>query len=143
MNYYKPNKWLLDSWELDEDLYDTRNIPTDSRNGIRAWNVKWSMLAESKVLPQNSMQNDNNWAIDDDSEYSVFSGNDSQYSGVDGIDFITSVLRLTMGSHLPVVVRISESDNSDQYAVVRITKHKISQRNPKLIDIQLTLEEQV
>ena len=141
MNYYKTNKWgSLDAWELNENISDE---PTDSRNGIRSWNVSWSMLQDNKVLPQNAMQNSNAWTIDDDAEYSIGADGTSLYNSTDGIDFYTSVLKMTMGSHLPVVIKISESNNPDQWAVVRIAKHKISQKNPKFIDISLTLEEQV
>jgi hypothetical protein len=40
-------------------------------------------------------------------------------------------------------VQISESNNPDQFAIVRMTKYKITQKNPKFVDISLTLEEQV
>lgn len=143
MKYYKPQNWAagLNAWELSEP--NTYPNPRAGRNGLRRWEVKWSMLAENKVLPQNAMQNSLGWSLDENSEYSTGASGDSLYDSENGIDFVTSVLKLTMGSHLPVVIRISESNNPDQWAIVRITKHKISQRNPKLIDVQLTLEEQV
>lgn len=143
MKYYKPQTWAtgMNAWELtDEDEYS--NVKA-GRTGIRSWKVKWSMLAENKVLPQNAMQNSVGWTADSDSEYSTGADDSSLYDSENGIDFVTSVLKMTMGSHLPVVVRISESNNPDQWAIVRITKHSITQRNPKLLDVSLTLEEQV
>ena len=143
INYYKPNKWLLDAWELDDTASDTRDTPTESRNGLRTWNVRWSFLQDKYATNQNNMRNSNLWTQDSDSEYSTGSDGTSLYNSTDGVDFYTSVLKMTMGSHLPVVIKISESNNPDQWAVVRIAKHKISQKNPKFLDISLTLEEQV
>ena len=48
-----------------------------------------------------------------------------------------------MGSHLNTVVKISESNNPDQWAVVKITKYDIKSNSPKFVDVSLTLEEQV
>ena len=143
LNYYKSNKWLLDAWELSDAISDTRNVATESRNGVRTWKVKWSFLAQKYAQNQNYMNTYvENWTTDDDDNY-ISSNGASSYSGTDGIDFTTSVLRLTMGNHLPLVVRISESNNSDQWAIVRIKRHSIRQKNPKLIDVSLTLEEQI
>ena len=143
LKYNKPQNWAtgLQAWELSEP--DTYYNSKAGRNGIRVWKVKWSMLAENRVLPQNSMQNSLGWTADSDSEYSTGASGLSLFDSEDSPDFLTSVLKLTMGSHLPVVVRISESNNPDQWAIVRITKHSITQKNPKFLDVQLTLEEQV
>ena len=141
MNYYKPNKWgELDAWELNEQI-QYKNV--DSRNGIRSWSVSMSFLQDKDVLPQNMMTNSNAWTRDSDSDYFIGADETSLYNSTDGRDFYTSVIKMTMGSHLPVVVNISDSKNPDQWAIVRITKYKIKQSNPKFVDISLTLEEQV
>ena len=143
MNYYKPNKWLLDAWELSETKSDERNVATESRNGIRTWSVSWSFLQDKYAMPQNSMTNSNGWTRDSNSDYYIGADEKSLYNSSDGIDFITSVIKPTMGGHLPMVARISESNNPDQYAIVRMSKLSINQKNPKFVDIKLTLEEQV
>ena len=142
MNYYKQNKWgKLDAWELSEP---NAGYNPESRSGIRSWSVRMSFLQESKVLPQNAMKESNAWMPDDNSEYETAGAfNESLYNSSDGIDFYTSVIKPTMGGHLSTVVRISESNNPDQWAIVRIKKLKIVQKNPKFIDISFTLEEQV
>ena len=71
LNYSKTGKWLLDAWELDANTSDTRNEPTNSRNGIRTWNVNFSFLQDSKMMAQNNMLNSNNWTQDSQSEYST------------------------------------------------------------------------
>ena len=143
INYYKPNKWLLDAWELDDTVSDTRDTPTESRNGLRTWNVRWSFLQDKYATNHNNMRNSNLSTQDSDSEYSTGADGTSLYNSTDGIDFVTSVLKPTLGGTLPMVVQISESNNPDQFAIVRMTKYKITQKNPKFVDISLTLEEQV
>ncbi len=143
LNYSKTGKWLLDAWELDADTSDTRNEPTNSRNGIRTWNVNFSFLQDSKMMAQNNMLNSNNWTQDSQSEYSTGADGSSLYDTNNSTDFYTSVIKMTMGGHLPLVVKISDSTNSDQWAIVRISDYQITQTNPKFINYKLTLEEQV
>ena len=41
------------------------------------------------------------------------------------------------------IINISDSTNSDQWAIVRISDYQVTQSNPKFINYKLTLEEQV
>ena len=143
LNYSKTGKWLLDAWELDADLADTRNIPTNSRNGIRTWNVNFSFLQDSQMMSQNNMLNSNNFTQDTQGEYSLGADNNSGFDTNNSTDFYTSVIKQTMGGHLPLVIKISDSTNSDQWAIVRISDYQVTQTNPKFINYKLTLEEQV
>ena len=143
LNYSKTGKWLLDAWELDANTSDTRNEPTNSRNGIRTWNVNFSFLQDSKMMAQNNMLNSNNWTQDSQSEYSTGADGSSLSDTNNSTDFYTSVIKMTMGGHLPLVINISDSTNSDQWAIVRISDYQVTQTNPKFINYKLTLEEQV
>ena len=143
LNYSKTGKWLLDAWELDANASDTRNEPTNSRNGIRTWNVNFSFLQDSKMMAQNNMLNSNNWTQDSQSEYSTGADGSSLSDTNNSTDFYTSVIKMTMGGHLPLVINISDSTNSDQWAIVRISDYQVTQTNPKFINYKLTLEEQV
>ena len=134
---------MLDAWELDADVSDTRNMPTNSRNGIRTWNVNFSFLQDSKMMAQNNMLNSNNFTQDSQSEYSTGADDSSLSDTNNSTDFYTSVIKMTMGGHLPLVVKISDSTNSDQWAIVRISDYQVTQTNPKFINYKLTLEEQV
>ena len=122
---------------------DTRNEPTNSRNGIRTWNVNFSFLQDSKMMAQNNMLNSNNWTQDSQSEYSTGADGSSLYNTSNSTDFYSSVIKMTMNGHLPCVVNISESNNPDQWAIVRINSYQVQQSNPKLISYKLVLEEQV
>ena len=144
LNYSKTGKWLLDAWELDANASDTRNEPTNSRNGIRTWSVNFSFLQDSKMMAQNNMLNSNNWTQDSQGEYSTGADGSSLYDTNNSTDFYTSVIKPCMGGHLPLVINInSDSTNSDQWAIVRISDYQITQTNPKFINYKLTLEEQV
>ena len=143
LNYSKTGKWLLDAWELDANASDTRNEPTNSRNGIRTWNVNFSFLQDSKMMSQNNMLNSNNWTQDSQSEYSTGADGSSLYDTNNSTDFYTSVIKMTMGGHLPLVVKISDSTNSDQWAICRISDYSVSQTNPKFLNYKLVLEEAV
>ena len=143
LNYSKTGKWLLDAWELDANTADTRNMPTNSRNGIRTWNVNFSFLQDNQMMSQNNMLNSNNFTQDTQGEYSLGANNNSAFDTNNSTDFYTSVIKMTMGGHLPLVVKISDSTNSDQLAIVRISDYSISQTNPKFVNYKLVLEEQV
>lgn len=143
LNYSKTGKWLLDAWELDANAADTRNEPTNSRNGIRTWSVNFSFLQDSKMMAQNNMLNSNNWTQDSQGEYSLAADNSSAFDTNNSTDFYTSVIKQSMGGHLPLVINISDSTNSDQWAIVRISDYQVTQANPKFINYKLTLEEQV
>ena len=143
LNYSKTGKWLLDAWELDANTSDTRNMPTNSRNGIRTWSVNFSFLQDSKMMAQNNMLNSNNFTQDTQGEYSLGADGSSASDTNNSTDFYTSVIKMTMGGHLPLVVNISDSANSDQWAIVRISDYQVTQANPKFINYKLTLEEQV
>lgn len=143
LNYSKTGKWLLDAWELDANTADTRNMPTNSRNGIRTWNVNFSFLQDNQMMSQNNMLNSNNFTQDTQGEYSLGADNNSAFDTNNSTDFFTAVIKQTMGGHLPLVINISDSTNSDQWAIVRISDYSISQTNPKFVNYKLVLEEQV
>ena len=94
-------------------------------------------------MPQNAMLSNKGFTQDTNSEYSVGADGTSLSNAQESDDFYNRVIKLCMGSHLPLVVNISESKNPDQWAVVRISDYKITQTNPKFVSYKLTLEEQV
>ena len=150
LNYHKLGNWgKLPAWELmttDENEYDYLDwIPNrNERTGIRKWDVSFSYLQDSQVLGQNNMITSNAWTQDSASDYSTGAdGNTSLYNTHNSQDFYSSVYKLTLGGHLPIVVNISDSKNPDQWAIVRITKFTMKENNPKFIDCSMTLEEQV
>tara|TARA_R100000700_G_C3172753_1_gene147255 strand:- start:1125 stop:2186 length:1062 start_codon:yes stop_codon:yes gene_type:complete len=143
LNYAGPKKWGdLHAWELS-DAEPSNNAPP---SGLRKWTVNFTMLGDQYLLPQNAMLNSNNFTKDDSGNYTTYDdgGNDvSTYNRTSSPDFMTSVYRLTMGSHLPVMIRISESNNPDQFAIVRIVNLSTSKSMPNFTNISMTLEEQI
>ena len=142
-----PSKWGdLFSWELLPHSEKDSTTGTQygvGQGGIRTWSVNFSQVQSKYLMSQNNMSNSYGWNQDSTSNYEVDASSDSLYNKNTGIDFYTNVYSKTMGSHLPCVVRISESNNNDQWAIVRISDYKVTEANPKLLNISLTLEEQV
>ena len=94
-------------------------------------------------MPQNAMINTYGWNQDDSTNYDI-DGNGNSTTGIStSTDFYSNVYRRCLGNHLPIVIRISESNNNDQFAIVRISNYSVTEANPKLLNISLTLEEQV
>ena len=151
LNYDKVQNWgNLPAWELMTDSENpfsesaqNKSYRGNQRGGIRKWNVQFSMLNESDVLSQNQMITSNGWNQDSASDYSLGANGESLYNNQNSQNFINSVWKYTQGSHLPVVVNISDSKNADQWAIVRITKMTMKESNPKFLDISMVLEEQV
>tara|TARA_R110000824_G_scaffold57588_9_gene156553 strand:+ start:413 stop:1408 length:996 start_codon:yes stop_codon:yes gene_type:complete len=148
LNYDKVSNWgNLPAWELMENdenpSRDDTNFSGNQRTGVRKWNVNFSMLNDSDVLSQNQMITNNGWNQDTASDYSLGADNSSLYNNQNSPNFLNSVWKYTQGSHLPVVVNISDSKNADQWAIVRITKMTMKEKSPKFLDISMVLEEQV
>ena len=155
LNYSGTQMWGdLHAWELlpninkentsgwaQEDMLGKQFDPP--RGGIRTWKVSWTQMASSHAMPQNAMITNNGWQQDSTENYDLSADGASATNITRSNDFFSSVYRLTLGSHLPCVVRISESNNPDQFAVVRISDYKAIEINPKLVNICLTLTEQV
>ena len=149
LNYYKPDKWLMDAWHLDRYISDTRGDNVPSRTGIRVWNISFSLLHQKYAMNQwNHIEKSVGYSQSGD-----YAGgaNVSSYSILDSIDFYTNVVNMTLGSHLPFVIQLDATDaegntsnnNADTFAIVRMKNYKITQTNPKFCKISMTLEEQV
>ena len=155
MNYGGTNMWGdLHAWELLKHENKEQNIWSQPefwkgkqydppRMGLRTWKVKFSQVLTSELMPQNAMINTYGWNQDDSPNYDIDDSGNSTTAITTSTDFYSNVYRRCLGSHLPIVVRISESNNNDQWAIVRISDYKVTETNPKLLNISLTLEEQV
>ena len=149
MNYDGPAMWGdLHAWELLPDIEKDESWGGGTqyeppKGGLRTWTVNFNQLQSKHMMPQNSNLTNYGWTQDSTGNYDMDANNDSLYQRSTSTDFFSRVYRLTMGSHLPCVIRISESNNPDQFAIVRISNYKITEVNPKMVNISLTLEEQV
>ena len=156
MNYSGPNMWGdVHAWELLPHLNKELTNVHDAapywlgkqfdppRTGLRTWKVKFSLMQSSQMMPQNSMINNLQWDQDSTGNYDIDANGDSLTNITASNDFFSNVYRITQGNHLPCVIRISDSNNNDQFAIVRISQYKITETNPKFVSISLTLEEQV
>ena len=149
LNYHKTGDWgKYPAWELlteyqDNQLYHLSGESRHDRKGIRKWDVNFSYLQDSQMLSQNNMLTSNAWTQDGAGDYSTGSDGSSLYNTTNSEDFYSSVYKLTLGGHLPIVCNISDSKNPDQWAICRISKFTMKENNPKFIDVSMSLEEQV
>ena len=150
LHYAGADMWGdLQAWELlphseKDSASGLQHEPPPA--GLRTWQVAFNQIQTSDMLPQNAMLNNYGWNRDSTEAYDISNSSDnttSSYNRNTSTDFLSSVYRLTMGSHLPCVIRISESNNPDQFAIVRISDFKITQQNAKFVSYSMTLEEQV
>ena len=140
-NYYKTEDWdNVAAWQFVDP--SSSYLYKEKRNGIRIWKVSWDFIPDKYVTPQNSMSNSELWTQDSNGEY-TYNSSGSTYNSSFGIDFHSAVIKHTLGSHLPIVVNISESNNPDQWAIVRIKDYKVNFRSQKFASVKLVLEEQV
>ena len=143
LNYHKTGDWgSLPAWELMTEEENTGE-PKNDRKGIRKWDVNFSYLQDSQMLGQNNMLTSNAFTQDSAGDYSTGADGSSLYNTTNSEDFYSSVYKLTLGGHLPIVCNISDSKNPDQFAICRISKFSMKENNPKFIDVSMSLEEQV
>ena len=143
LNYHKTGDWgKYPAWELMTTQEYTGEVKND-RKGIRKWDVNFSYLQDQQMLSQNNMLTSNAWTQDSAGDYSTGADGSSLYNTTNSEDFYSSVYKLTLGGHLPIVCNISDSKNPDQWAICRISKFSMKENNPKFIDVSMSLEEQV
>ena len=142
-NWTKPNNWITEPFGLTEKDGE-RGDNFQRRSGRRTWNISFDSLAPEKVMNQMPMMNSNGW-IAQDNHSTGADGIESLYNINNAVDFYTNVVHRTMGGHLPMLLQIDSSDNSPQnFAICRLKSDvQLTQKNPNLYNIKLTLVEQI
>ena len=128
---------------VDSDLNDTADS-FRRKSGIRVWNISFDSVSPQYLMNQNPMMNSNGWDEGFDN-YSVDADTTTSTYNIDnGLDFYTDVVHKTNGGSIPMVLQINKDDPSPQnFAIVKMSSYKITQKLPNLYSISLTLEEQV
>jgi len=137
INYTKPADWgSQGAWQLSSTLEDgtQSDVPSNLRSGRRVWDLSFSYLSDSDVMPENAGS-------------SIYAGD-----GVDnfvtnmmtGTDFFSSVWNKTMGGHLPFIFQPDSSNNNpDQFAICRFDMKslKITQTMHRKYNVKLKIRE--
>tara|TARA_R110002110_G_scaffold157417_6_gene353371 strand:- start:1522 stop:2406 length:885 start_codon:yes stop_codon:yes gene_type:complete len=102
-SYTKPAKWgSMGAWQLGTDAVPN---PTNFRSGRRVWDLSFSYLSDTDVMPVLGVQN---YAGDDTTDI------------LNGTDFFSVVWNKTMSGHLPFIFQPDrDNPNADQFAICR------------------------
>jgi len=124
ISYTKPQDWgdmgawqlssTLEEWELGEEVNllggSQSAVPSNLRSGRRVWDLSFSYLSDTDVMPANASQSYSSGSEEDDFETNI----------LDGTDFFSQVWNRTMGGHLPFIFQPDNGNaNPDQFAICR------------------------
>ena len=93
--------WQLGSGESGQGI-------SNLRSGRRVWDLSFSYLSDSSVMPANASTTNLSGSEADDFETNI----------LDGTDFFSQVWNKTMGGHLPFIFQPDNTNNNpDQFAI--------------------------
>lgn len=101
----------------------TTNSEWNTRVGRHIFNLSWSYIQDTDM-----------WRVQDDVT-DEFTGNDTSIENL--------LIDKVHGSHLPFIFQIDDSNYSDGFYLVRMTKHSMQQTAPNLWTFSCTLEEEL
>jgi hypothetical protein len=125
--YTKPADWgEFGAWQLGSDEDD--NPISNLRSGRRVWDLSFSYLSDSSVMPANASTTNLSGSEADDFETDI----------LDGTDFFSQVWNKTMGGHLPFIFQPDAptynattglyeggNNNPDQFAICRFDMNSL------------------
>ena len=115
------NKWGNDTNKFYNT--NTTNSEWNTRVGRHIFNLSWSYVQDTDM-----------WRVQDDVT-NEFTGNDTSIENL--------LIDKVHGSHLPFIFQIDDSNYSDGFYLVRMTKHSMQQTSPNLWTFSCTLEEEL
>ena len=123
INYTKPQDWGdMGAWQLG----GVSNL----RNGRRVWDLSFSYLSDTDVMPNLGIQNYETGATGEDI--------------LDGTDFFSQVWNKTMGGHLPFIFQPDKDNaNPDQFAICRFDMKSLvlTQKMHRKYNVKLKIRE--
>jgi len=126
--YAKPADWgEYGAWQLGNNK--------NYRNGRRKWDLSFSFLSDTDVMPNLGVQN-----YEADTEGDIVDTEDI----LTGTDFFSQVWNRTLGGHLPFIFQPDKDNNSpDQFAICRFDMNSLvySQIAPNLYSLQCSIIE--
>ena len=114
-SYTKPADWGdIGAWQLGTD--STPN-PSNLRSGRRVWDLSFSYLSDTDVMPNLGVQN-----YETDLNGQIVGTEDI----LTGTDFFSQVINKTMGGHLPFIFQPDKDNaNPDQFAICRFDMNSL------------------
>jgi hypothetical protein len=127
-SYTKPADWgSAGAWQLGTNSAPN---PSNLRSGRRVWDLSFSYLSDSDIMPNLGVQN--------------YEDNATTTDILDGTDFFSQVWNRTMGGHLPFIFQPDGSNNNpDQFAIARFDQSslQLSQISPNMYNVKLKIRE--
>ena len=131
INYAHSAQWLREPWGLNSA--DSLKDSFDRRPGRRVWNLKFSYIDHSDIMPDNEMFN--NEEIHDTTDYERMHQDDT---------FFSQFMRLTLGGNLKFIFQPDKDNNKpDGFAICILDQKGISikQVAHQVYDISLKIME--
>jgi hypothetical protein len=126
INYTKPQDWGNGgAWQLSSTLEDGTQsaVPSSLRSGRRVWDLSFSYLSDTDIIPENAGS----------STYAGDGVDSFETNMMTGTDFFSQVWNRTMGGHLPFIfqpdggggVAGQGNFNPDQFAIARFDMNSL------------------
>ena len=130
INYMGPPDWGdRGAWQLGDYI--------NRRNGRRVWDLSWTYLLDSDLMPKNMSDNSYEHSSNTNGAYSGdHLGNDTSFYG--------QVLNRTMGGRLPFIFQPDKNNsNADQFAICRFDMNdfKYNQVSKNIYNLKLKIRE--
>ena len=126
--YTKPADWgEIGAWQLGNE--NTPN-PSNLRSGRRVWDLSFSYLSDTDVMPNLGVQNYEEGAVTEDI--------------LTGTDFSSQTWNRTLGGHLPFIFQPDkDNDSPDQFAIARFDMKslRITQTMRRKYNVKLKIRE--
>ena len=143
MTYYKPADWGDGgAWQIGDD--EDGNPLSNIRAGRRVWNLSFSYIADSDLMPKVAATSNIDAFTND---YNV-DGYPSENTLLEGSDFFSMVWNRTLGGHLKFIFNpagggTSPNNNPDQFAICKFDMNSLQYKQVahKVYDVKLKIRE--
>ena len=143
MTYYKPADWGdVGAWQIGDD--EDGNPLSNIRAGRRVWNLSFSYVADSDLMPKVAATSNIDAFTND---YNV-DGYPSENTLLEGSDFFSMVWNRTLGGHLKFIFNpagggTSPNNNPDQFAICKFDMNSLQYKQVahKVYDVKLKIRE--
>ena len=143
MTYYKPADWGDGgAWQIGDD--EDGNPLSNIRAGRRVWNLSFSYVADSDLMPKVAATSNIDAFTND---YNV-DGDTSENTLLEGTDFFSMVWNRTLGGHLKFIFNpagggTSPNNNPDQFAICKFDMNSLQYKQVahKVYDVKLKIRE--
>ena len=139
LSYDKPNKWVLNAFDLNKTGSPTTSI--SERSGIRSYDITFSFLDPKHLIGSNISGSTDGF---DETNNTDYHADDNAFRTMSK-NLFTEIVSKVKGNHLPLILQLdSNNKNSDNFSMVRMERrYKLKQISPDLYNVSLKFIEQI